>query len=93
VRDFRADQAFLGRHAIDIKSGFTTDFFPEIMTDQAIMSISCQVIILADQTKIECVRSALIAPGTSGNVIVSDDGIWPDCVEPLTEKGVPVIVD
>lgn len=92
VREFRADRIFLGMHAIDAKSGFTSDFLPEVMTDRAIMSIGHQVVIVADHSKFERVSSVLVAPVTSANVIITDDGISPDCVERLMEIGVHVMV-
>ena len=51
VQEFRADRIFLGMLAIDVNSGFTSDFLPEIMTDRAIMSIGRQVVVVADHSK------------------------------------------
>jgi DeoR/GlpR family transcriptional regulator of sugar metabolism len=92
VREFRADRIFLGMHAIDPKSGFTSDFLPEIMTDRAIMSIGRQVVILADHSKFDRISSVLVAPVTSANVIVTDMDTSSDCVDQLTELGVHVMV-
>lgn len=92
VREFRADRIFLGMHAIDAISGFTNDFLPEIMTDRAIMSIGRQVVVLADHSKFNRISSILVAPVTSANVIVTDSGTSPDCVEQLMELGVHVMV-
>lgn len=92
VREFRADRIFLGMHAIDATSGFTSDFLPEVMTDRAIMSIGRQVVILADHSKFERISSVFVAPVTSANVIVTDTDISPDCVERLMELGVHVMV-
>ena len=92
VCEFRADRIFLGMHAIDAKSGFTSDYLPEVMTDRAIMSIGRQVVILADHSKFGRISSVLVAPVTSANVIVTDDGTSPDCVERLMELGVHVMV-
>lgn len=92
VREFRSDRIFLGMHAIDAESGFTSDFLPEVMTDRAIMSIGRQVVIVSDHSKFERVSSVLVAPVTSANVIVTDDGISEDCVERLMELGVHIMV-
>jgi DeoR/GlpR family transcriptional regulator of sugar metabolism len=92
VREFRADRIFLGMHAIDANSGFTSDYLPEVMTDRAIMSIGRQVVIVADHSKFERISSVLVAPITSANVIVTDTDLSLDCVERLTKIGVHVMV-
>ena len=92
VREFRADRIFLGMHAIDADSGFTSDFLPEVMTDRAIMSIGRQVVIVADHSKFERISSVLVAPVNSASVIVTDTGTSPDCVERLMELGIHVMV-
>ncbi len=92
VQEFRADRIFLGMHAIDANSGFTSDFLPEVMTDRAIMSIGRQVVIVADHSKFERISSVLVAPVTSANVIVTDTSILTECVEKLVEIGVHVMV-
>ncbi len=92
VREFRADRIFLGMHAIDANSGFTSDFLPEIMTDRAIMSIGRQVVIVADHAKFGRISSVLVAPVTAANVIVTDTDTPSDCVEYLMELGVHVMV-
>jgi DeoR/GlpR family transcriptional regulator of sugar metabolism len=92
VREFRADRIFLGMHAIDSKSGFTSDFLPEIMTDRAIMSIGRQVVIVADHSKFNRVSSVLVAPITSANVIVTDKDTSPESVKQLMEMGVHVMI-
>ncbi len=92
VREFRADRIFLGMHAIDADSGFTSDFLPEVMTDRAIMSIGRQVVIVADHSKFERISSVLVAPVSAANVIVTDSDTSPDCVERLMELGIHVMV-
>jgi DeoR/GlpR family transcriptional regulator of sugar metabolism len=92
VREFRADRVFLGMHAIDINSGFTSDFLPEIMTDRAIMSIGRQIVILADHSKFGRISSVLVAPVNSVNLVVTDRDTPSDCVERLKELGVHVMV-
>jgi len=92
VCEFRADRIFLGMHAIDAHSGFTSDFLPEVMTDRAIMSIGRQKVIVADHSKFDRISSVLVAPITSANVIVTDSDAPTDCIEQLMELGVHVIV-
>ena len=92
VREFRADRIFLGMLAIDIDSGFTSDYLPEVMTDRAIMNIGRQVVIVADHSKFGRIGSVLVAPVSSANVIVTDSGTPPDIVEHLNELGVHVMV-
>lgn len=92
VREFRADRIFLGMHAIDAHSGFTSDFLPEVMTDRAIMSIGRQKVIVADHSKFDRISSVLVAPITAANVIVTDDDTPQDCIDQLMELGVHIMV-
>lgn len=92
VREFRADRAFLGMHAIDTGCGFTNDYLPEITTDRAILGIALQVVILADHSKFGRVSSMLVAPVTAANVIITDKAAPQKVIDELREKGIQVIL-
>jgi DeoR/GlpR family transcriptional regulator of sugar metabolism len=79
-------------YAIDAESGFTSDFLPEVMTDRAIMSIGRQVVIAADHSKFERISSVLVAPVTAANLIITDHGTSPECVNQLMELGLHVMI-
>ena len=91
VREFRADRVFLGMYAIDVESGFTNEFLPEIMTDRAIMSIGQQVIVVADHSKFARVSSMLIAPVTAAQMIITDQTTPPEIVDQFRDLGLHVI--
>ncbi len=92
VREFRADRAFLGMYAVDVHSGFTNDYPPEISTDRAILSIARQVIVLADHSKFNRVSSMLIAPVTAANLVISDQDTPKAIVDQLGELGIRVML-
>jgi DeoR/GlpR family transcriptional regulator of sugar metabolism len=91
VREFRADKVFIGMYAIDVDCGFTNDFPPEIMTDRAIMGISHQVIVVADDSKFGRVSSMLVSPVTSAHMIITNQETPEKIIEQLREVGVKVI--
>jgi DeoR/GlpR family transcriptional regulator of sugar metabolism len=90
VREFRADRVFLGMYAIDVHSGFTNDFPPEISTDRAILSIAKQVVVLADHSKFNRVSSMLIAPVTAAHLVICDQETPESTVDQLQELGIQV---
>jgi DeoR/GlpR family transcriptional regulator of sugar metabolism len=91
VREFRADRVFLGMYAVDANCGFTNDYPPEISTDRAILSISPQVIVLADHSKFGRVSSMLIAPVTSAQMIITDQATPQEILDELQKLGIQVI--
>ncbi|MCJ7701600.1 MAG: DeoR/GlpR transcriptional regulator, partial [Anaerolineales bacterium] len=88
----RSDRVFLGMHAVDVDSGFTSDFLPEIMTDRAILSIGRQVVVVVDHTKFGRVSSVLVAPVSAANIVVTDTNTSSKYVEKLTDLGVCVLL-
>lgn len=92
VREFRADRVFLGMYAVDVHSGFTNDYPPEILTDRAILSIGRQVIVLVDHSKFNRVSSMLVAPVTAAHLIISDLDTPEATVDQLRELGIQVML-
>jgi DeoR/GlpR family transcriptional regulator of sugar metabolism len=92
IREFRADFAFIGMHAIDTFHGFTNDFLPETMTDRAIIQIAHQVVVVADHTKFGRVSSVLVAPLTSAKTIITDSGLPEDTAQELQDVGLDLIL-
>jgi len=90
LRDFRADRAFMGMRAIDIRQGFTNDYLPEILTDRAILSMASQIVVVADHTKFGRICSVFVAPVTVAQVIITDSGIAPETAQELRELGIQV---
>jgi DeoR/GlpR family transcriptional regulator of sugar metabolism len=91
VREFRADKVFMGMRAIDARHGFTNDYFPETMTDRAILSIAPQVVVVADHTKFGKVSSVLVGQISIADVIITDDFIPTESLNELSEIGIKVI--
>lgn len=91
VREFRADRVFLGMYGIDLDCGFTNDYPPEIMTDRAILSISPQVIILADHSKFGRVSSMLVAPISAADTIITDQAAPETLLDEFRALGIRVI--
>jgi DeoR/GlpR family transcriptional regulator of sugar metabolism len=92
VLEFRADRAILGMYAVDVVSGFTNDYPPEISTDRAILSIARQVIVLADHSKFNRVSSMLVAPVTAAHLVISDKATPKATVDQLEELGIGVLL-
>lgn len=91
VREFRADKVFMGMRAIDARQGFTNDYLPETMTDRAILSIAPNIIVVADHRKFGRVSSVLVGPVTVANLIITDQGISPECLQELQDLGIEVL--
>jgi len=91
VREFRADFAFIGMHAIDTVHGFTNDFLPETMTDRAILEIAHRVVVLADHTKFGRVSSVLVAPLNAASVIITDNQIPRETEQELQDTGLEIL--
>ena len=91
VREFRADKVFMGMFAVDVSSGFTNDYPPEISTDRAIMGIARQVIVMVDHTKFGRVSSMLVAPMSAADIVITDDKVPSDVIEELHEAGEPML--
>jgi len=92
VLEFRADKAIVGMYAIDVNSGFTNDYLPEIMTDRAILNIARQVIVVADHSKFGRVSSMLVSPVTAAQMIITDQAIPAEIVEQFRELGINLIL-
>lgn len=91
VKEFRADQVFMGIHALDAHHGLTNDFLPETMTDRAIVEIAPRVVIVADHTKFGRVSTVLVAETSVANIIVTDRQVPEDIVLEFVERGIEVI--
>lgn len=92
IRELRADRVVMGMRGIDIASGFTHEYLPEIMTDRAILGIAPQVVIVADHTKFGRVCPVAVAPITAAHVIVTDSEVPPDIVTELRQRGPDVLL-
>jgi len=92
LEELRADTVIMGMRAISIEEGLTNDYLPETMTDRAIVQFAPEVILVADHSKFGKVSTALVAPITSVNKIVTDAGTPPQIVADLRARRIEVIV-
>ena len=92
LKELRADKVIMGMRAISIEEGLTNDYLPETMTDRMIIQFAPEVILVADHSKFGKVSTALVAPITSVNKIVTDAGTPPQIVADLRARGIEVIV-
>jgi DeoR/GlpR family transcriptional regulator of sugar metabolism len=92
VREFRADQVFMGMRAIDPEHGFTSDYLPEALTDRAILKLASRVNVLADHTKFGRVSTVYLAPVTAARTIISDAKLAPGLAAALRERGLQLLL-
>ena len=92
LEDLRADKVIIGVTALGLKDGLTGNYLPEVNTVRAIMSMSREVIVVADHSKFGRISTVSIAPISAINTIITDDGAPPDQVDALRRAGVKVII-
>ncbi len=72
LSELRVNKVIMGLRAIDLETGLTNDYLPETQTDRKIISISREVIVVADHTKCERVSSVFLAPLSVVHTLVTD---------------------
>jgi len=92
LSNVRADKVFIGMRAVSLQDGLTSEHLPEITTDQAIIEFAAQVILLVDHSKFGKVSTALVAPATSVDKIVTDSAVSEELIEELGALGIGVLV-
>ena len=91
LAEVRADKVVIGVHAISLESGLTNDYFPETMTDRAILKAGREVMVVADHTKFNTVSAAFLAPLNSIHTLVTDSQTPEDFLAALRQMGIKVI--
>jgi DeoR/GlpR family transcriptional regulator of sugar metabolism len=92
LKELRADKVIMGMRAISIEEGLTNDYLPETMTDRTIIQFAPEVILVADHSKFGKVSTALVAPITSINKIITDSGVPAEIIDEIKALGVEVII-
>ncbi len=90
--EINADWVIIGIRAISLANGLSNDYLPETMTDRAILCAGRKVVIVADHTKCGMISTALVAPLTSIQILVTDDKTDRAFVDSLREQGIEVII-
>jgi len=91
LQGLRVDKAILGMRGIDPVKGLTSDNMEELMTDQAILRASKNILVGADHSKFGYVAAIRTAPVTAATTIISDSGGPKDIFEAIRKMGVRII--
>lgn len=91
-KDYFCDKLFLGVDGFDLDFGVSTPNPEEAHLNQVMISISREVIVVADSSKFEKRGFAFIAPVNKISTVVTDKGISPDNKARLEGMGVKVII-
>jgi len=92
IKEVFTDKVIFGIRALSIDHGLTNDFLPEITTDQALLRIGKEIIIIADHTKFNRVSTASVGPISIVHKIVTDSLTPPEIIHSLTLRGIEVII-
>lgn len=91
-QNYYCDKLFLGADGIDIEHGLSTPNIEEAHLNQKMVSISKQVILLADSSKFSKRSLAFICGIDQIDVLVTDSGIDKEFKNHLERIGINVIV-
>lgn len=91
LAELRTDKVIIGIHAISVEDGLTNRYLPETMTDRQILNVGRQVILVADQTKLDRVSTVAVAPLDMVDVLVTNEGAPAAFVSALRDRGIRVI--
>lgn len=91
LRDVRATKVIIGIRAIHAEEGLWNDYLPETMTDQAIVRVGGQVIVVADHSKCGRVSTTFVAPLSAVDTLVTDTDAPAEFVQAVTVQNVTVV--
>jgi DeoR/GlpR family transcriptional regulator of sugar metabolism len=91
LANLKADKVIIGIRGIDVEHGLTSDNLQELITDQAIMNMSENLIVAADHTKFGHVAAIKTAPITRATKIVTDSQVPDAILNSIEDIGVEVI--
>jgi len=92
LTELRADKVIMGIRAINPQDGLTNDSLPEAVTDRAIIELARETVVVADHSKFGKVSTALVAPISAIDIIVTDSLAPVDQLEAIREAGTRVII-
>ncbi len=90
--NLRADKLFMGTPAVHVDYGFSADDMAEMESDQALMNIAREIIVLADHTKFGRIATIRVAPVKRVHRVITDRNVAREDVELLRDQGVVVEV-
>ena len=91
LQGLQVDKVIIGMRGIDPVKGLTSDNMEELMTDQAILNMSKNVIVVADHAKFGHVAAIRTAPVTAATTIDTNSGGPKDILEAIRNMGVRII--
>lgn len=91
LRGIMVDKVIIGMRGIDPVKGLTSDHMEELITDQAILTLSKNVIVAADHTKLGHVAAIRTAPITVAKKIITSIGGPKDVIQAIRQMGIEVI--
>ncbi|QEH43371.1 transcriptional repressor AgaR [Chitinophaga sp. XS-30] len=91
-KNYFCDKLFLAVDGFSAAFGLSTPNVEEAHLNRVMMSISKQVIVVADSSKFHKRSFAFIAPVNEIDVLVTDDGIPPEDHKILESAGIKVII-
>jgi DeoR/GlpR family transcriptional regulator of sugar metabolism len=83
IGSLNLDMVFLGVHGMSGRVGFTTPNVHEAEVDRAFVRSAQRLVVLADHTKWGTIGLCTIAPLSAADLLITDDRIADDAVEPL----------
>ncbi len=92
VRDLRLDKVIVGVGGIHPDHGITNDYPQEMMMDRSYLSVSDNIIIVADHTKIGRVTTSRTAEVSAARTLITSRLAPPDIVDCIRQRGVEVIL-
>lgn len=92
LRRFAADKAFLATPAISLEAGITNSNLYEAEVKATMIEIAREKFLLVDHTKFGRISYAVVAPLTSFDKLVTDDGTPAETVAKLREQGLDVLI-
>ena len=92
VHDLRLDKVIMGVGGIHPDYGLTNDYPQEMMMDRSYLSVSDNIIVVADHTKIGRVTTSRTADVSAARTIVTSRLAPPEIVECIRQRGVEVIL-
>jgi len=91
LAEIRVDKVIMGTRGVSLEHGLTNDYLQETLTDRAILKIGREVVIVADQTKVNRVSTVLLATLNSIHTFVTDSRVDRKFVQALKRKGIQVV--
>jgi DeoR/GlpR family transcriptional regulator of sugar metabolism len=89
--NMRFDKAFVAAGGISASGGITNASLEQIPIKQRAIEVAHQTILVADSSKVGAVRTALIAPATAAQRLITDAKAPPEEVQRLRMLGLTVV--